>query len=108
MEDGPAIIGAFGKGPKPKLVAGDGCRAILSFSDMKRNVTRNWRVMDLKIDGKWVETASGIRLGGHDQLVYRVDCFRVNGGISFSGSGLRFQWDKGQRPLAGTGARWSR
>ena len=66
---------------------------------MKRNVTKNWRVMDLEIDGNWVETTSAIRLGGHDQLVYRVNCFRTNGGISFSESGLRFQWNKGERPL---------
>jgi len=93
------MIGAFGEGPKPKLVAEVGCGAILSLSESKRNVTRNWRVMDLEIDGNWVETASAIRLGGHDQLAYRVDCHRINGGISFSESGLRYQWEKGQRPL---------
>jgi PKD repeat protein len=99
VEDGPAMIGAFGKDAKPKLVAEVGCGAILSFSESKRNVTKNWRVMDLEIDGSWVETASAIRLGGHDQLAYRVDCHRVNGGISFGESALRFQWDKGDRPL---------
>lgn len=88
VEGGPAMIGAFGKGLKPKLVAEVGCGAILSFSEMARNVTRNWRVMDLEVDGNWVETASAVRLGGHDQLVYRVDCCRVNGGIGFGESGL--------------------
>jgi hypothetical protein len=71
---GPGLIGAFGNGARPVIetVAGfAGDAAVISFSSSRTPTMRDWRLMDVTIDGSanvWTKAYGVGAMGGVDQL----------------------------------------
>jgi len=82
---GPGIIGAFGSGAKPKIQS-TGNDAILALSSATTPTIKDWRVMDLELDGlSGTSTFGIIALGGIDQVtILRLNIHHVWFGLEFS------------------------
>lgn len=88
---GPGILGAYGIGERPRIAAAaDSGAAVLQISSPTTPDVRDWRVMDLRIDGKSHRGRSAVKAeGGASQVtLLRMDLSEVRNGILFSSSVL--------------------
>jgi len=94
---GPGIIGAFGSGAKPKIQS-TGNDVILALSSATTPTIKDWRVMDLELDGLSGTSTYGIRAaGGIDQVtILRLDIHDVWFGLEFSDQLLDLWNNSGQ------------
>jgi hypothetical protein len=90
---GPGIVGAFGTGNVPKIIASMSDSAVLHFSSSTTPSITDWRVMDMEFDGQ-ASTGSGAigADGGIDQLTFlRLTAHHFSTAFG-AGTGLLNAW----------------
>jgi hypothetical protein len=82
---GPGIIGAFGSGNAP-VVSVTGNNDAIILSDRDTPTIKDWRIMDLEINGNSGSASSGINaVGGIDQVtLLRLNIHHVHRAFGFS------------------------
>jgi len=93
--DGPGIVGAWGSGAIPKFTVPAGNVGIY-LSNQSTPTIKDWRVMDIEMDGQDT-TASGVGGdGGIDQvLLLRLNIHNVDNGVVMSHSILDYHNSNG-------------
>jgi hypothetical protein len=88
--NGPGIVGAFGSGASPKWIIATS-NAALYLSYQSTAGIKDWRVMDIEMDGQNRYTAGVAGDGGIDQtLLLRLNIHNVDNGIVMSHSTLDY------------------
>jgi hypothetical protein len=89
--NGPGIVGAFGSGASPKwIIATNNAALYLSYQSTAG--IKDWRVMDIEMDGQNRFTAGVNGDGGIDQvLLSRLNIHNVSNGIVMSASVLDYE-----------------
>ena len=93
--DGPGIVGAWGSGAAPKWIIATNYSA-LSLSYQSTAGIKDWRVMDIEMDGQDRFTAGVGGDGGIDQaLLLRLNIHNVDNGVLMSHSILDYHNNNG-------------
>jgi len=89
--NGPGLIGAFGSGPAPRVNVTGNIYAIQLSSGTTPGI-RDWRIMDLEINGNsWSQTDGVHAEGGIDQVtLLRLNIHHLHNGVMFSPSILDY------------------
>lgn len=81
---GPGMIGAYGTGSAPKILA-TGNTTIINLNDKSHPGISDWRVMDLELDGMSGNISGGVGSGGG---INQVTLLRLNIHDTHNGVGL--------------------
>jgi hypothetical protein len=96
MVEGPGLIGAFGSGNAPVVNLSGAETVGILISDKETPNFKDWRVMDLEINGSSEPKAEGVlAIGGMDQVtLLRLNIHHVHVGVRLSPSTLDFpDWE---------------
>lgn len=97
-KNGPGIVGAYGSGAAPSLqMTGDA--PLLTFSSSSTPTIKDWRIMDLDLDGLAGNQTIGIYAGGgfNQLLVLRLNIHNMVTGIS-GGLSILDHWNWSRHP----------
>lgn len=88
--EGPGIIGSFGAGDDPVVAVSGGSDVFTISGSTPR--ARDWRIMDLEIDGSGGDGVSAVVLRGtaDDMLLYNLNVHETKVGVSASLSILNY------------------
>jgi hypothetical protein len=85
--DGPGILGAFGAGAKP-VVRGPGTAPVVSLGTRGSGLYKDWRIMDLSLDGQNGHAGENVGIGAIGQFdqvtILRVDVTGTSTGFAAS------------------------
>ena len=87
---GPGMIGMYGSGAKPKILASSGTALVLGAPAV--TVMQDWRIMDLEIDGQSNASVTGVSENGNaDQItMLRLNVHDIGSGIMLNGAVLTY------------------